>query len=414
MKNDTGNKDAILQALVRISDISNTSDMELEKKLELMLDIVLKCLNSQKGSIMILKGRKTLRVVASSNQELKGVMQNLKENAPSAWVVKHKKPLFNDGSHADDLHLMPDRYHKTAFMIAPIISGDKVYGVLSITEKIGADRFSDAERDIFLNLTGQIISALELFRLSECLKSSRMALREKHRRLKKLERFRTDMFNMLIHDLKGPLSVIVANLDILSYTSDTDNMQYVNTARSGCDAMYRMISNLLDVARLEDGSLKLILEKLQPALLIEEAIARIQGSAEVREVTISNTSPSPSNGRCLFRGDQMLLLRVLQNLFMNAVRFSPRGGSVETGFCIDDSEFIEFFVKDNGPGIPTGSHKSVFDKYVQIFNSKDSRNDYSAGLGLTFCKMAVEAHQGKIWVESDGTSGSCFKFRLPL
>lgn len=241
-----------------------------------------------------------------------------------------------------------------------------------------------------------------------------MALREKHRRLKKLERFRTDMFNMLIHDLKGPLSVIVANLDILSYTSDTDNMQYVNTARSGCDAMYRMISNLLDVARLEDGSLKLILEKLQPALLIEEAIARIQGSAEVREVTISNTSPSPSNGRCLFRGDQMLLLRVLQNLFMNAVRFSPRGGSVETGFCIDDSEFIEFFVKDNGPGIPTGSHKSVFDKYVQIFNSKDSRNDYSAGLGLTFCKMAVEAHQGKIWVESDGTSGSCFKFRLPL
>lgn len=408
-------KDIILQALRNISNISNTPHVRFDQKLDQILEIVLNCLNAKKGSIMILKGPGNLRVEAASNQALKGVIQPLGENSASAWVVKHKKPLFNDSvEHMQELYLAPDRYHKNAFMIAPLICNDNVYGVISITEKIGTDQFSQEERETFFDLAGHMISTLEIYRLAESLKNSRQVLRKKNDRLQELERLRTDMFNMLIHDLKGPLSVIVANLDILSYTSNMENMAYVNTARSGCDAMYGMISNLLDITRLEDGTLRLIWENLEPAELIEEAMAGIKTSAEMRNVFLLQKIPLKNSSRTCFQGDRSLLLRVLQNLLINAIRFSPNGKTVETGFRVMENQTISFFVKDDGPGVPLPLQQNIFDKYVQISDSQYNRNDYTIGLGLTFCKMAVEAHLGTIWVESDGKTGSCFHFRLPF
>jgi two-component system sensor histidine kinase KdpD len=99
---------------------------------------------------------------------------------------------------------------------------------------------------------------------------------------------------------------------------------------------------------------------------------------------------------------------------MNAIRFSPNGKTVETGFSVMENQSISFFVKDDGPGVPVPLQQNIFDKYVQISDPRNNRNDYTTGLGLTFCKMAVEAHHGTIWVDSDGTAGSCFYFRIPF
>ncbi len=415
MNETTSHPNTILNALRKISNISNASDIQFEKKLDQMLFIVLKSLNAGKGSIMILKSPNTLRVEASSTPAQKGMIQQLEENSASAWVVKHKKPLFHDAvDNTDDLSLVPDRYHKTAFMIAPMIYNNKVYGVISITEKIDRDYFTSEERDIFFDLAGHMISALEIYRLAESLKTSQQALSRKNQRLRQLEELRTDMFNMLVHDLKGPLSVIVANLDILSYTSNDDNMSYVHTARSGCEAMYRMISNLMDTARLEEGTLKLIVERLVPDQLLEEAVSGIKSAAEIKHISFIKHSSQTASKVRFFEGDRSLLLRVLQNLLMNAIRFSPDGKPVETGFTIMENDTVEFFVKDCGPGIPFKSQQNIFDKYVQIKNPADHHNDYTAGLGLTFSKMAVEAHKGTIRVESDEKSGSCFYFQIPL
>lgn len=405
-------KDTILQALSKISDISNSSGIEFGKKLHQILGIVLKYLNSEKGSIMILKGRSRLQILASSNPELIGITQSLKEDSPSSWVVKHKKPLFNDTDDTTELRLIPDRYRKDAFMIAPIISNNKVLGVLSITEKIGPDRFSNEEREVFLNLAGHIIGALQIHRLAESLRKNRRSLKKKNEQLKRLEQLRTEMFNMLIHDLKGPISEIVANLDILSYVSDKKNMDFVESAQSGCDALHRMISNLLDIARLEDGSLQLILEKLEPDLLIEEALSGMHSFAGIKKIPFKKIFSHLPPTQRFFLGDRRILLRVLQNLLVNAIRYSPVGKPVEAGFDVADSDHFEFFVKDSGPGIPPEFKAAIFNKYFQISARHDSRH-YSTGLGLTFCKMAVEAHGGKIFVESDGKKGSCFKFILP-
>jgi len=114
-----------------------------------------------------------------------------------------------------------------------------------------------------------------------------------------------------------------------------------------------------------------------------------------------------------FWGDRGVLLRVLQNLLSNAIHYSPPGETIDVGFRYLKSREIEFFVKDCGPGVPAEYQESIFDKFAQIEKKRDGRI-YTTGLGLTFCKMAVDAHRGKIGVKSETRKGSRFWFVVPL
>jgi K+-sensing histidine kinase KdpD len=402
-----------LQALVAISNISNNRKLEFGQKLERILLEVAGCMQAARGSIMLVKGGKVLEVVASTSPELIGVKQPLGEESPSSWVVKNKAPLYVDKTTGGDiLQNRPGHYEKTAFLVVPIMSNSRVIGVLNMTEKVGADIFEQNERKMLLGIAGQIIGALENRRLTESLRKSKRTLEKKNLQLMKLEKLKTDLFNMLIHDLKGPISELVANLDILSYTVSDENHQYVESAQIGCDTLYTMVCNLLDVARLEEGKLELVYEKIDPQDLTREALARLFGLCKQKELSFTENL-SPSENDAFFWGDRGILLRVLQNLLSNAIHYSPHGQTIEVGFQRLNSRKIEFFVKDSGPGIPAEYQESIFDKFKQFEKKADGRI-YTTGLGLTFCKMAVEAHRGKIGVKSEAQKGSRFWFVLPM
>ncbi|MBW1740149.1 MAG: GAF domain-containing protein [Deltaproteobacteria bacterium] len=407
------NDKRLLEVLVAIGNISNDRRLGFGQKLERILREVVNCMQAKSGSIMLLKGRKTLEVVASTRPELIGVKQRLDEESPSSWVVRNKAPFYTDRTtESKNLQKRFDHYEKDAFLVVPIISNNKVIGVLNVTEKIGADIFEKEEQEMLLRVAGQVISALENQRLIESLRKSRRTVQKKNRELMKLEALKTDLFNMLIHDLKGPISELVANLDILSYTVSDENRPYVESAQTGCDTLYRMVSNLLDLARLEEGNLKLLYEKIDPKDLIKEALARLFGLCKTKELRfVEKFSPAETGG--VFWGDRGVLLRVLQNLLANAIQYSPPGETIEVGFHYLKSPEIEFFVKDHGPGVPAESQEAIFDKYIQLEKKKNGRM-YTTGLGLTFCKMAVEAHRGKIGVKSETQKGSRFWFVLPL
>lgn len=403
----------LVEALAAITNISNDTKLGFGQKLERILLEVVSCMQATRGSIMLVKGRKALEVVASTSPELIGVKQRIDEETPSSWVVKNKAPLYLDKTTGSgNLQKRSDHYKKDAFIVVPIISKNKVIGVLNVTEKIGVDIFEKDEQEMLLNIAGQVISALEHQRLAESLRKSRRTLEKKNIQLMKLEKLKTDLFNMLIHDLKGPISELVANLDILSYTVSDENRQYVETAQTGCDTLYTMVCNLLDVARLEEGKLALIYEKIDPQDLVKEALARLFGLCRQKELSfVEKFSPSETEG--FFWGDRGILLRVLQNLLSNAIQYSPPGETIEVGFQYLKSPKIEFFVKDHGAGVPAKYQETIFDKYIQIEKKADGRT-YTTGLGLTFCKMAVEAHKGKIGVKSEAQKGSRFWFVLPL
>ena len=398
----------LLNAIIEITKISNDTHLDFNEKMDRILQFIVKHIRTAKGSIMIVKGRNKLEVVASTNKAIIGMKQPLQSDSPSARVVKTKKPLYSTFPKSDDPSTQT-RYQKDAFYIIPVFSNKKVIGVINLTDKIGEDAFSEQEQALMLELSGYFISAIETHRLAETLKESRKTLRNKNMQLKKLEKLRSDLFHMLIHDLKGPISEVVANLDILTYTAHGENMEYVTAAQSGCDTLYRMISDLLDIARLEEGSLELIKEKLIPEELIQEAISRLPSFAQIKNVTLQTRFPDTENVT-LF-GDRMLLLRVLQNLIINAIDYSPKGETIHLGYESDDKGKLTFYVQDNGPGIPPEYQKSIFDKYFQA-KHKLQKIIYSTGLGLAFCKLAVETHKGQIFVESDGANGSCFKFSL--
>ena len=403
----------LLEALIAINLISNDKGLDEDQKLHHILLEIVRCMRAKSGSIMLVKGPKSLEVVASTSPELIGIKQPLDEESPSTWVVKNKATLYIDSISMNTVFQKRfDHYEGDALLLVPIIDNKKVISVLSVTDKIGKDIFSKEEQEALLMIAGQVITALENQRLTESLKRKKRALQKKNLQLIRLEKLKTNLFNMLIHDLKGPISELIANLDILSYTLSDENQDYVESAKTGCDTLYRMVSNLLDIARVEESSLTLIYEKIDSQNLIKEALARLFGLVKMKELSFVEKFPS-SKTIDFFWGDRGILLRVLQNLLTNAINYSPPGETIEVGFEYLKSAKIQFFVKDKGPGVPPEYQESIFDKYFQLEKKADGRT-YTTGLGLTFCKMAVEAHRGKIGVESENQEGSRFFFILPL
>ncbi|MBF0120732.1 MAG: GAF domain-containing protein [Desulfobacterales bacterium] len=399
----------MLQALLTITQLP-TSKVYFKEKLQNIITEISKCMNSKKASIMLLKNKKYLEVSASTSKELIGIKQLIDINSPSGWVFKNKKILYVDNSNSSLFRRDESKYDKDAFLICPIILNNRVIGVICLTEKTGNDSFSREEQELLLNISSNIISVLEIHRLTESLKKHKSSLNEKNRSLIKLEKIRTELFSMLIHDLKGPISEIVANLDILFYTVSSENLEYLEAAQAGCETLFRMISNLLDISRMEEGSLKLLLERIEPKGLIREAVSRLPGVIKIKGIKILEKFPEEDK-RLIILGDREILLRVMQNLLMNAIRYSSQDGTIEVGFEDIYNERVTFFIKDNGPGVPEHLQETIFDKFFQV---KTEHKQYSVGLGLTFCKLAVSSHKGKIFVESDGKSGSSFKFALPI
>jgi len=403
----------LLEVLIGINSISNDKGLELGQKLQDILLEIVGCMKAKSGSIMLLKGLKSLEVVASTSAKLIGVKQPLDEETPSTWVVKNRASLCIDNISTDAVFQKRfDHYKGDAFLLVPIIGNKAVIGVLTVTDKIGEDVFPKEEQQALLTIAGQVISALENQRLTESLKRKRRTLQQKNLQLRKLEKLKTELFNMLIHDLKGPISELIANLDILSYTVSEENQEHVESAKTGCDTLYTMVFNLLDIARFEEGRLKLIYEKIDPQDLIKEALARLFGLVKMKQLSFVEKFPS-SKTIDFFWGDRGIMLRVLQNLLTNAIDYSPPGETIEVGFEYLKSPKIQFFVRDKGPGVPPEYQETIFDKYFQLEKKADGRT-YTTGLGLTFCKMAVETHRGKIGVESENQEGSRFFFILPL
>jgi two-component system sensor histidine kinase KdpD len=402
----------ILDILLAITNISNNTKLPFEEKLQQILLKVVRSLQARRGSIMLLKGQKALEVAASTKPELIGKCQPLDEQSPSTWALKRKKPLYVDRNTSQENFIgRAHEYEKAAFLVAPIVSNNKAVGVLSVTEKMGEDVFDKVEQEILVDVTGQVISALENERLTQSLKRSKRTLERKNRQLRKLEKLRTDLFNMLIHDLKGPISEVVANLDILTYTLDGENRQFVESAQKGCETLQTMIANLLDIARLEERRLELVCEKIDPQDLVKEALGRLTKVGKTGELEFVERFPSPENGHHVV-ADRGMLLRVLQNLLSNAIQHSPAGGTIEIGFEPVNEDKIQFFVQDSGPGVPKEHRKAIFEKYTQLNKKADGRV-YTTGLGLAFCKMAVRAHKGSIGVQDAAPAGSRFWFSLP-
>ena len=248
---------------------------------------------------------------------------------------------------------------------------------------------------------------------------------------KESERLRQDLTHMIVHDLRSPLSSVMAAIDLLikgvSGELNTTQRSVLNIAYASSLQMLEMINTLLDISRLEAGRMPLELEICAVRPLVERAAEQLTSLAQERNMAIQSDIPADLP---LVRADSELIVRVLQNLLDNALKFSGRGCTVLvrafTGTRADPDAadvhphaepeaqptpaagFVTVAVSDCGIGIAPQDQEKIFAKFGQVGERRGG-----TGLGLTFCKLVVEAHGGAIWVESTLGVGSTFFFTLP-
>ncbi|MDD5669315.1 MAG: HAMP domain-containing sensor histidine kinase [Candidatus Omnitrophica bacterium] len=223
------------------------------------------------------------------------------------------------------------------------------------------------------------------------------------------------LIQMIVHDLNNPLMLILGNIELLQMECQNilsqeqkDSFQWM---LSGVYEMKNMISNLLDINKMEEGKFNLRREEINCAVILNEVVVsmKVVVQQETKNISLSAPSDLPP-----VLADKDILKRIVSNLIGNALKFTPSGSTIEVSIRYDqDAGYVVISVKDYGLGIPPDYLPRVFEKFVQV-ESGQIQGRIGKGLGLTFCKMAVEAHGGKIWVESEVGKGSTFYFTLPV
>ena len=234
-----------------------------------------------------------------------------------------------------------------------------------------------------------------------------------YKRLQELENLRDDLTHLIIHDLRTALTSVIAGMQTMAVVGDLSESQreMLGIAVSGGETMLGMINDLLDVEKLESGTLQLDYAVLSADELVASAISQMTPLAEEKQLKLRRQVAAdlpPLNG------DERKLRRTMVNLLGNAIKFTPSGGTVKIeAQSSKDGQSVEFFVRDTGEGIPAEAFGRIFEKFGQAESRQGGRN-MSTGLGLTFCKLAVESHGGHIEVASALGKGSTFSFTIPL
>jgi signal transduction histidine kinase len=240
-------------------------------------------------------------------------------------------------------------------------------------------------------------------------------LRENWAYKRELDRLRDELTAMLVHDLKNPLSTIIGTLQPLKEgvlgPIEPQQREFLDMALQGSRTLLEMVNTLLDIGRLEAAKFPLDRDETDLRSLIEGALQDVKVPAAQRGVNLSSQVP-PQTPRVT--ADQTVIRRVITNLLSNAIRFTPNGGqvAVSTAFSEDIGGVI-VTVSDTGQGIPKDYHEKIFEKFGQV-QLRQAGTKTGTGLGLTFCKLAIEAHGGRIWVESEEGKGTRMSFLLPV
>ena len=238
----------------------------------------------------------------------------------------------------------------------------------------------------------------------------------KNEKLLELEKVKDGLIHMIVHDLRNPLSSIFGNLELLQLVKDGLDQKQINNIEACmvfCHELKEMIDSLLDIYKMEEGQMKLNVEQADLDQLIDESIQPFLFKATENQIAISHKRFDLILSTEV---DRNLIKRVFANLINNAIRHTPTGGRIKiSAETYHNNGNLHVSVKDSGNGIAPAFHQKIFDKFEQVKLRKSDISVGASGLGLAFCKLAVEAHGGKIWVESEGEGqGTNFRFILPV
>ncbi len=265
--------------------------------------------------------------------------------------------------------------------------------------------WSARDIEILSDLAALVIEKIELRLVAKQLHNDYLQLRN-------LELFRAEMVQMLVHDLRNPLTSFLGGLDtIVRVGTLTDTQKrYLTLARNGGITLAQTIDSILDMSKSQTDRLELTLAAISPAQIMETACQQMMPLAE------------KSNVRLVCNGESALpplmadidkLRRVMVNLVGNAIQNTPPGGEIFVSARAIEGHVVRFTVADTGRGISAEVFDRIFQKFGRVPPDRFAGEPSGHGLGLPFSRLAIEAHGGRIWVESELGHGTSFHFTLP-
>ena len=300
--------------------------------------------------------------------------------------------------------------------------GIPILMVTALMEREHRVKAMEAGADDFLNkpvdrteLLVRVKSLLRIKSYHDKVLESNAQISAKNDRLEKLERTKDELTHMVVHDLMNPLTVVNMGVDLLMLDSSNFQPEQQKTLQQchyNCDELKRMIQSLLDIHRMEDGKLVPDCREIDATTMIDQLVLSFRASAQYNQITLTfDQAPAGSH----IYADEMLIKRVVSNLISNAMRHTKAGGTVRIGVDGHQGDkTMRLSISDTGEGIDPEYHEKIFERFEQVQLKRSGAEVGSSGLGLAFCKMAIEAHGGNIWVESDGSgNGSTFHFSVP-
>jgi signal transduction histidine kinase len=341
------------------------------------------------------------QVVAATNGE-EGI-RSFQERAPDCVLLDVRMPGMDGFAVCTRLRSLPHGQD------TPIVF------LTALRDIETFDRALDVGADDFLTkpirpaeLLVRVQAALKLRRMSAEIREHYELIRRQRDDLMRVQLQKERLTAFIVHDLKNPVNAMDLHAQVLMRTPDLprralDSVQHI---RDGARSLMRLVVNLLDISKSEEGKLAPSYADVDLERMAAEVIDELDLKAQAGGVTLVRSIEAKS-----LRGDRDLIRRVIENLLENAVRHSPEGSQARVASVAREGA-IEIRVSDAGPGVSAELREKIFEPFVQVENGERVVTRAGRGLGLTFCKLAVEAHGGSIWVE-DGESGAVFCVRLP-
>jgi two-component system OmpR family sensor kinase len=251
----------------------------------------------------------------------------------------------------------------------------------------------------------------EIDRLTSTFRKMAEQIQDQMNKLRESDNLRRELIANVSHDLRTPLSTLqgyVETLLLKEHTlSEDEKREYLETAIRHCKRLGNLVSELLELAKLESGQIILSYEPFNLNELVQDVVMKFQLKANEKGIRLI---PCPHKDLPFVTGDIALIERVFENLMENAILYTPQGGSVEVQL-LPDSDGISVQVKDTGSGIPEEELPHIFQRFYRLDKSRKAASGHS-GLGLAITKKILELHQSIIKVQSRLDSGTIFTFHL--
>jgi len=382
---------ARLQRIIEVSRLLN-STLSLQPLLSEIVRVVCDLTDAETGSIL-LADRRTgeLRFEATTHPDGHAIYQMaVPMESIAGWVFQQNEPVMvSDAQEDPRFYAQVDRETgvETRSLIAvPMAVRGRVIGVLEVINRHNGGAFTPDDLETLRILADQAAIAVENAVLFE----------------------QSDLVAEIVHEMRTPLGVIASYADLITREniSPRDRNEFARLIQQEALRLSRMAGEFLDLARLESGRVFLGRESVNLTETVASALEALRPQAEEKGIGLKASLPATLPP---VTGDAGRIRQVVLNLVANAVKYCRPGDRVTVLADVSERE-VRVGVVDTGPGIPRDLQDRLFEKFVRIGEGQAE----GSGLGLAICRRIVEAHGGRIWVESEEGRGSAFYFTLPL